>query len=113
MPRRFALLFLSCGLIWPPLLLSAPAAAGGAAASAAPVRLEACRAARDRALARLDEERRSLLTLFDTDAAALDAPVYTLERAQRALLDQLRAERRQAEQRYRQCVAAVRPPPAR
>ena len=113
MPNRPVLLILSCGLVLTLAAQPAPAAAGGAAASAAPVRPEACRAARDRALARIDEERRSLLTLFDTDAAALDAPVYSLEKAQRALLDQLRAERRQAEQRYRQCVAAIRPPPGR
>ena len=113
MPKRFVSVFLVGGLILEGAICAAPAAAGGAAASAAPVRLAACQEARDTALARIDEERRSLLTLFDTESATLDAPVYTLEKAQRTLLDELQAERRRAEQRYRQCVAANRPPPGR
>ena len=106
-------MFLAGGLTLEAAVCAAPVVAGGAAASAGPVRLAACREARDTALARLDEERRSLLTLFDTESATLDAPVYTLEKTQRALLDELQAERRRAEQRYRQCVAANRPPPGR
>lgn len=111
MSMRFARVLLICGVAVLPAGLPAPLHAGAAPATAA--HTERCQAARDRAFARLAEEEHSIRTMFDTEAAAIDAPTYSLEKAQRALIDELHAERRQADQHYRQCMRGGAPAEAR
>lgn len=111
MPMRLTRVFLICGVAALPAVPPNPLHAGAASGTVA--RSEGCRAARDRVFARLADEERSIRTMFDTEAAAIDAPTYTLEKAQRALIDELHAERRQADQRYRQCIREDGPPPTR
>ena len=68
---------------------------------------EICKAELDAALARLEREEETIRTLFDTDAAAVDAAEYTLQKAERSLLETLAAERDAARARYRRCRAAA------
>ena len=86
-----------------------PAVSAGSAPPVSPGMTAAeCRADRDRALARLDQERRTIRAMFDADRAALDAADYTLQKAEQAILDQLVADRADAEARYARCRAAAR-----
>ena len=93
--------FLLAGL----LLAATVAAAGGPPAE--PSGLAQCRAALDRELVRIERERETVRTLFDADAAAIDAADFTLQKAEQAILAQLAAEQAEAEARYARCRTAA------
>lgn len=99
MSRRRALLSI---LLWVGI-------SAAAAAQAAADRANLCRAALERSLARIDTEAESIRSLFDAEAAMIDAPTYELEKTQRDLLGELEGERRRARARHRQCLDGAAP----
>jgi hypothetical protein len=67
-----------------------------------------CREERDQRLRALDEERTSIETIFDNDAAVSGAASFHLEEARKALMADIERQKAAVEARYRRCSA---PPP--
>ncbi len=67
-----------------------------------------CRAALDRDLARLQQERETIQALFNADIAANNAADFRLRKAEQAILADLAAEEADAKARYARCRSAPR-----
>lgn len=65
-----------------------------------------CRAALDRDLARLQQERETIQALFNADVAANNAADFKLRKAEQAILVDLAAEEADAKARYARCRSA-------
>lgn len=88
------------------LLTAAAASAGGSPAGSPDT--AACRAALDRDVARLEQERKTIKALFEADTAANEAAAFKLQKAEKAILADLAAEQADAEARYASCRSAAR-----
>lgn len=67
-----------------------------------------CRAALDRDLARLQQERETIKALFNADVAANNSADFKLRKAEQAILADLAAEEVDAKARYAHCRSAAR-----
>lgn len=93
--------FIVALLVWA-LLPAAAAAAAGTTGQ----QTDACTIVRDQALWALMSEEKSIIALFDADAALTDAPVYELEQTLKGLLADIERERYAVDDRYEECLAA-------
>lgn len=67
-----------------------------------------CRAALDRDLARLRQERETIQALFNADVAANNSADFKLRKAEQAILADLAAEEADAKARYAHCRSSAR-----
>lgn len=65
-----------------------------------------CRAALDRDLARLRQERETIQALFNADVAANNAADFKLRKAEQGILADLATEEADARTRYERCRSA-------